>query len=169
MIDLIVNDVSGIESSALEIIDKAGRKDELLNKLTEFSLPLEALAVIKEYIEVDEVNSSARYIKDLSDKVLQNTNNITLSLQVQDITSQQLAAVNHLICSVKERLVPLINNLEETNANEFEGSGISAPVGAAFDPNASYSRTDGRQEAADAIINDQNQLTSQDEIDRLFS
>ena len=48
-------------------------------------------------------------------KIKDDANNITLSLQVQDITSQQLAAVNHLIESVQAKLGKLVVNLEGTD------------------------------------------------------
>ncbi len=169
LIDLIVSEVTDIESSALNIINKSSKGNELLDMLEKFHLPVEAMDIIRGYVEMKVITSSAENIKILCGLVLQNSTNITLSLQVQDITSQQLAAVHHLISSVKEKLVPLVQNLEETNSSEFDSSGILVPEGSSFDPNASYSRTDDRQEIADAIVNNKNQQASQDEIDRLFS
>lgn len=104
---------------------------------------------------------------------------ITISLQVQDITAQQLAAVNQLVESVHTRLYDLLQSLDENNvapsAEMFSGKDKS------FDPAATYFHSGERQKLADALQNSQAQKTqngydrtshhnrtSQEEIDRLF-
>ncbi len=108
------------------------------------------------------------------------SNDIMISLQVQDITAQQIASVNHLIESVQERLSGLIDRFKLSGAelvNEIEKKGNHT-----FDPHATYDRSSGKQKTADDIMNDASILkskldsirenpanpTSQDEIDKLF-
>ncbi|MGB9591331.1 MAG: chemotaxis protein CheZ, partial [Candidatus Kryptoniota bacterium] len=100
---------------------------------------------------------------------------IMISLQVQDITSQQIAAVNHLIDSVQQRLSGLISRfkvgegdlLEQLDAKEV-----------AFNPDATYDRSDSKQKVVDNLIkqsshpgdhnNANGSIASQEEIDKLF-
>ncbi|MCL4540252.1 MAG: protein phosphatase CheZ [Bacteroidetes bacterium] len=108
------------------------------------------------------------------------SNDIMISLQVQDITSQQIASVNHLIGSVQERLSNLIDRFKISGAeliNEIERTDHRT-----FDPNASYDRSDERQKSADVIVSKSASAqgnsdgpgknpvnpTSQEEIDKLF-
>jgi len=102
-------------------------------------------------------------------KIRDDVYKITLSLQVQDITSQQLAAVNHLIESVRLKLSSLIIHLDETDLTSIENVKLDIPVGSTFDPDAVYTKSTERQEAADLLINSINNKATQDEIDKLFS
>ncbi len=111
-----------------------------------------------------------RSLKQLND-VKENASNIMFSLQVQDITSQQIAAVNHLIESVRERIEQLLNRLETPVATAPENQPVSVqPL--PFDPQASYSPNDHRQQTADAIFSGsatlENPTFLQEEIDQLF-
>ncbi|NOX38401.1 MAG: protein phosphatase CheZ [Calditrichaeota bacterium] len=111
-----------------------------------------------------------RSLKQIND-VKENASNIMFSLQVQDITSQQIAAVNHLIESVQERIEQLLNRLEAPVASPSENEPVSVqPL--PFDPQASYTRDDHRQQTADAIFSRsasvENPTFLQEEIDQLF-
>ena len=108
---------------------------------------------------------------------------VVLNLQVQDITSQQLAAVNHLIITVQDKLLSIINKFDNYQLNEIEISSISNTSHnikeGAFDPNAIDSISgEDRQNAIDEIIEKhkskessipQNESNIQNDIDRLFS
>ncbi len=169
MIDLIVNDIKSIDEAVKSIENKEPGEDALINKLKSLPLPAEALEVLNEYTADKEVKNAARNISELTGKIKQNTNNISISLQVQDITSQQLSAVNHLIHSVKDKLSSLVQNIQESRISEFECADSYLPEDINFDPNAIYSKSGDRQTIADAIINKHSKATSQDEIDKLFS
>lgn len=102
-------------------------------------------------------------------------NQILMSLQVQDITSQQIAAVNHLIENIRHRMDELTTRLG--NSMTFDDVDLQlddAETPSTFDPNARYDHSQDRQQNADAIVagfqNDTPQgPASQDEIDRLFT
>ncbi|MGE5431774.1 MAG: hypothetical protein ACM3QX_11905 [Syntrophomonadaceae bacterium] len=172
LVDAISNNVSSVESKLLVINTTEAQKLELIEKLKNL-LPgnSEAGKLLEEYTALDTTKKNIEEITKMFPKIKDDSYNITLSLQVQDITSQQLAAVDHLIDSVQEKLASLIQDIDETQIEEFNaatsGSGIQAPQGATFDPNASYNKNDNRQDMVDAVVN--MEKASQAEIDKLFS
>ncbi len=118
--------------------------------------------------------------QQLLNSLRERMNRIMLSLQVQDITAQQLAAVNHLIESVRRRMAQLIQRL---GGEVLEGLELSQQffTEGTFDPNARYDRDRSRQEKVDALLHalqnnaplppDEADATpaSQEEIDALFN
>lgn len=102
----------------------------------------------------------------MTEKIQEGMMNITLSLQVQDITAQQLSSVNHLIESIQEKLSSLIMDL---NSKEIHETDYHVPKNASFNPDARYDRNNGSQELADSLMNENINKTSQEEIDKLFA
>ena len=73
--------------------------------------------------------------------------NIAMSLQVQDITSQQIEGVRHMIESVRTQLSNAVGR--------FDGKELEEPLvdtKKSFDSDAKYSKDESRQEDADSII-----------------
>lgn len=73
--------------------------------------------------------------------------NIAMSLQVQDITSQQIEGVRHLIESVRTQLANAVGR--------FDGKDLQHPIEEApkaFDIEATYTKDGSRQDDADSII-----------------
>ncbi|MFZ1083272.1 MAG: chemotaxis protein CheZ [Candidatus Kryptoniota bacterium] len=115
-------------------------------------------------------------LKDIRAK----SNDIMISLQVQDITSQQIASVNHLIGSVQQRLSGLIDRFKLSGTELI--TEIKKAEDHAFNPDATYDRSGQKQKTADEIVGElsslKNKITgvvdklsdpaSQDEIDKLF-
>lgn len=168
LVDAISNNIDQVERRLNTMLEAETKKASLLGSLREkLSADTSALALLDEYVALGETSSLIGNALEVFPQLKNDAYNITLSLQVQDITSQQLAAVNHLIESVQSRLASLILDIDETNF-PGEDSGISAPEGATFDPNASYDKSESRQDMIDAIISQENQKASQDEIDKLF-
>jgi len=140
------------------------------------------------------VRSNAANLEKTLRDIRSKSSDIMISLQVQDITAQQIASVNHLIESVQEKLTSLIDRFK------FSGDDLITEIKKveerSFDPLATYDRSSRRQESADEIIKDAKILkgkmdtiresvtpkatpknglfdhsenpASQDEIDRLF-
>ncbi len=106
-------------------------------------------------------NLVIKEIDELVEKIRNDSTSIMLALQVQDITAQQLAAVNHLLTTVQTRLNVLINKIHTTNVEGFLKENVpTVNVSTlhreiAFDPDAVDSLTDSS--------------ARQDEIDKLFS
>jgi hypothetical protein len=75
-----------------------------------------------------------------------------ISSQVQDITAQQIASVNHLIESVQGKLSTLLGQLDADNLPELTDAQKIAIKKVAFDPNAVYTKAGERQHIADDIL-----------------
>lgn len=171
LVDLISNNLTSIENSLKEVAENEKKKASVMERLKSLLADNpQAQELLKEYSEADTTPALIEKISQFFPKIMDDTYNITLSLQVQDITSQQLAAVNHLIESVQDRLASLIHDIDDSELKEVEIAGnFITPAGATFDPNASYDKSAERQGRVDAIISNENQKASQDEIDKLFS
>lgn len=184
-VDEISNKLMNIENCSNNISERIGKKKVLIEKLKAMiSDNDEALGVIDEFLEFDESKEFETIFNELA-SINDGVFNITLSLQVQDITAQQLASVNHLISSVQGRLNSLINQIDKTNISEQVEGLRDEKTGIVFDPRASYNDKDGKQLKVDSIINEQinsptsddsdskaddsKKSASQDEIDKLFS
>lgn len=98
--------------------------------------------------------------KEIIDNIRNDSTSIMLALQVQDITSQQIAAVNHLLTTVQSRLNELIH--------KFEASDVSKVVS---EPHENVNVTKLHREVAfdpDAVETLVGNTTKQDEIDKIF-
>lgn len=78
--------------------------------------------------------------------------NIMIALQVQDITAQQIAAVNTLMQSVDEGLNRLMRHFSKTTAEHDESKYKHRRLDIVFDVSAEYDGTGDRQKAADDVI-----------------
>ncbi|MGE5363026.1 MAG: protein phosphatase CheZ [Bacteroidota bacterium] len=168
LVDAISNSIDGVEKELSVLKENEGKKSRIMEKLKEqLNGQTENLALLEEYQQYGNGLSVIENTLQVFPKLKNDAYNITLSLQVQDITTQQLAAVNHLIESVQSRLASLILDIDETGLDDGDMS-ITPPQGATYDPNASYDKSESRQDMIDAIISKESQKTSQDEIDKLF-
>jgi len=80
--------------------------------------------------------------------------NIGMALQVQDITTQQIAGVSHMIESIRMKLAEVLSSFSEVD----RPAGRPAAEHRKIDPNgrfngdAEYTRSPDRQEDADEIV-----------------
>ncbi len=172
LVDEISNELISIDSYFLAHLEKHSKKEVLYKSLFEkISDGTEEFKMLKEMYELEDNEGAIEDIKTRLQKVNDDTYKITLSLQVQDITAQQLAAVTHLIEQVHTKLSSLVNDIEHSDIKGkiVDESTIAAQEGVHFDANARYDTSGERQKEADDVINDQKQKTSQEEIDKLFS
>jgi len=108
-------------------------------------------------------------VKDLSKlvgKINGSMMDITISLQVQDITTQQLLSVNHLIQSVQQKLSSLLIDLGTKEIAEID---YQFHNNLSFNPEARYEKNHGSQVLVDTLIEENRTAASQKEIDELFS
>lgn len=132
-------------------------------------------------------SDSITAIMDNCDQVLESvkddSNTIMMALQVQDITSQQLAAVNNLLQTIQQKLSRILQHFRSTEMNELI-AGAKTDAGKdnisilhrtiAFDPEAVDALASGtnRQQEVDELVNNRENLSmdaaSQDDIDALF-
>ncbi len=170
IVDSISNDLDVIESNTKSFQEKEEKKKriwlEIKNMLKDNT---NAAKIIDEYEQLDNSSGELDNLHDIISRIKNDVYNITLSLQVQDITSQQLAAVNHLIESVRKRLSSLILNLDENELKELDDDETNASDEKTFNPDAEYVKSDKKQELADVLVNGNLSKASQDEIDKLFS
>ncbi len=171
LVDEITNGVSEIETSLSNLMKKQENRSILFGKLKSFVADNnEAMVIVNQLEDSNNVSEIISGIKEKISKVSEDSYKITLSLQVQDITSQQLAAVNHLIESVNGRLQTLVEQINDSDLkSEFESLAIEVPESATYDPDAKYNHESDRQDGADNIFSNGNkEQASQDDIDKLF-
>ena len=168
LVDVLNADLESIEKCVVDCLEKEKDKEDFLNSLIPKLNVSDAKIFVDEFLIKNRSSLNLNAVKDRIKKMKDDTNSITLSLQVQDITSQQLATVNHLIESVQDRLASLIDDFDNTKLNENENN-LNLPEGASFDPNARYSKSVVPQQEVDSIFNKEMQTASQAEIDKLFN
>ena len=69
--------------------------------------------------------------------IKQSADNIMIALQFQDITAQQISAINHLIGSVQEKLTDLLGKLTNLEVKSSEQK-FSEVKDESFNPMAQY-------------------------------
>lgn len=168
LVDVLNADLESIEKCVVDCLEKEKDKEDFLNSLIPKLNVSDAKIFVDDFLSKNSSTLNLNSVKDRIKKMKNDTNSITLSLQVQDITSQQLATVNHLIESVQDRLASLIDDFDNTKLNENENN-LNLPEGASFDPNARYSKSTAAQKEVDSIFNKEMQTASQAEIDKLFN
>lgn len=177
----------------LEVIYKAIKKDsdlkQILPQLTKTIKTMKNTTTEEQDKIISETN-------ELLQSISMDSSSIMMSLQVQDITSQQIAAVNNLLEAIQTKLRAILKRFQTEDiselVNEQEDFDDRTNVSKlhrniAFDPDAvgSYANKDTRQSEIDQMMNDHqngkleeddeaatedddNSPTSQDDIDALF-
>ena len=168
LVDVLNADLDSIEKCVFDCLEKEKDKEDFLNSLVPLLKKENAKTFIDEFLEKNKFAYNLNSVVDRIKKMKNDTNSITLSLQVQDITSQQLATVNHLIESVQEKLASLIEDFDNTKITDGQDN-LNLPEGASFDPNARYSKSAVPQQEVDSIFSKEMQTASQAEIDKLFN
>ena len=168
--DSISIDLDKIEKELRSLQENETKKKELWVKIKDLLKDNDGSGqLVEEYEQLDNSIVVMANFQKVFDKIKNDVYNITLSLQVQDITSQQLAAVNHLIESVRQRLSSLVMHLDETELSNMELVKIDSPDNSTFNPEAVYTKSQEKQDMADSLVNSNSSKASQDEIDKLFS
>jgi len=143
----------------LEIIYKAvtEKKDvnEYIAQLSEAIKKLKAA----EGGEFDEIYNSTA---DMLSSIDNDSSSIMMSLQVQDITSQQIAAVNHLLETIQEKLGRILVKFQSSNVTEI----VREKTQAERTNISTLHRTIAF--APDAVDSISSKATRQDEVDALL-
>lgn len=168
----------------LEMVVAAVKKGtDLTPLLPQLNTAIKTMKSIPEKDYNQIFTGSEEILQSISD----DSNSIMMSLQVQDITAQQIAAVNNLLETVQGKLANILHHFqhseigsivgaEEENSDSIKISQLHRPI--AFDPDAidSISKKEFRQDEVDAIMNVHNtggkiaedEPVSMDDIDALF-
>lgn len=168
LVDSLNDDLIAIEKTALDIFSKESDKKDFLLSLVPLLDKKNADNYVNDFLAK---NNSMEKLGELLlqiGKMKSDSSSIAISLQVQDITAQQLATVNHLMESVQKVLSSLIEDFDKINITDDIGSNMNLPKDATFDPNARYSKSIIPQQEVDSVINNEKNITSQAEIDKLF-
>ncbi len=94
-------------------------------------------------------------IRQTLSELREDTSNITVALQVQDITAQKIGAANHLIESVRKELLNELNYFEtaKKKTNEAKRHVKEDKVDSkSFDVNALYMKTQEHQNKIDEVV-----------------
>jgi chemotaxis regulatin CheY-phosphate phosphatase CheZ len=143
---------------------------EILDIVDQISLDINSMQTKLESIKLklgqdEDVVSLLQIVGKIQEGVI----NITLSLQVQDITSQQLTSVNHMIQSVQLKLSSLLSDINNKESKEYVEAESSLPQENSFNADARYEKNGASQKLADSLVAQTSGNTSQAEIDKLFS
>lgn len=170
-----IEDIQATDAQMLALLREELSEDrpELLERAE--AVHQEKQALLREHASTSEDElQSAKTIR-------QNMTQIMMALQVQDITSQQIAAVNHIIESLRDRMTRLVEhpsvNPDGPEDTSLESDG-SFDVDAQFDPSGDHQRrTDDlidalqmqNNEPAEPSSDDSNsEVATQEDIDELF-
>ncbi len=109
--------------------------------------------VVNEFISGIDSSEAIPSIEEVLRKTKEDSMNIAMALQVQDIASQQIASVAHTIESVEAQLVRALNRFENGDTGDIANDNVDVPAPApAFDVEARYTRSEERQDIADEIV-----------------
>jgi len=122
-----------------------------------------------------KIDELLKHTEDVNNSIVNDSSSIAMSLQVQDITSQQIAAVNNLLETVQSRLSVIMEKFQESELENLiskEHYDSKAKVAVlhrkiAYDPDAvdSLDITKNRQSNIDSII-EQSKEKGLDEIEK---
>ncbi|WP_251980964.1 hypothetical protein [Salinibacter ruber] len=100
----------------------------------------------------DEWAAQLQDTRDSLSPIRDRMNQIMMSLQVQDVTEQQLSSVNHLIETVRDRIDALLARLGTGQADRSDAPSGEPSRTAAFNMNAEYDRSGEKQRVADDVV-----------------
>ena len=110
--------------------------------------------VVNELISGIDSSEVIPAIEKVLHKTKEDSMNIAMALQVQDIASQQIASVAHTIESVESQLVRALSRFENGDAGNIakDNADEAPPPSLTFDVNAQYTPSEERQDIADEIV-----------------
>jgi len=190
MVDGIIFNTTNIQSTFNKVKEYKEQQEDLNRKFYKKLIILEHKYTndldITGLRELYEKNKESTLNAEMFAATTKNTNeiktlagNIMISLQVQDITAQQIASVNYLIESVHEKISTLLDQLDSDRLPDVELHNSTLKK-ATFDPNAVYTKAGSRQHIVDEVesnLSDPSEqqqssntdVASQDDINKLFT
>lgn len=157
------NDIAVQQSGIVKNI--SGQLDEMAHIPGGQQIAHNLKGLIADYFRAGE-HEYQKYIQQYLDNVKDDSMNIAMSLQVQDITAQQITAVSQLIESVRLRLLDVLNHFEAERPPSGRlslNTQESAPHNDdehLLDAASSISHATERQNDADEIIAEWNRMNS---------
>jgi chemotaxis regulatin CheY-phosphate phosphatase CheZ len=172
-------------NTAIQFINADVDKNEIINYLTEFRF-----SYANKNEKIVEFNKIIEESHTILTNIINDSTQIMMSSQVQDITSQQLAAVNHTLETIQNKLKQILFAIDtveteglmpamEYYENTTNVSTLHREI--AFDPDAvkAITNKESKQNDVDDLINkhnsgtiteeDMKQEIDQDDIDALLN
>lgn len=123
-----------VYSRIIDVIRKIEHRDGGSSSVYQVDTIKSALSVLqKPEVSEELVNNSEK----LLESIRMDSTQIMMSLQVQDITSQQLAAVNSLLQTVQSRLGEIMIHFRNTEIGELISTSGRRPTGGSSDDDSS--------------------------------
>lgn len=145
--------LAGIKQNTLVLTAGVNALQQVVHALPERDRALleEPMATVVR-LSADPVRSeSFRDVEELLAKSKEDSMSIAISLQVQDITTQQIAGVAHIIESVRTQLASALFRFE-TGTDAVDLPDENHLKGKVFDTHAEYTQSPVRQTDADDIV-----------------
>lgn len=162
MVDSIITNAESIEKNTANESNSPVKILKLLHsaisdgKDLRPTLPMLGKAI--EYLEKPGQDSS---VQNTAKEIVDSANAIMMSLQIQDITSQQLASVDHLIKSLQYRLKDILDKFSDKKIDELAHD-------SGYDERTNVTQMH-REIAFDSdAVNNYDREGKQDEIDAMF-
>ncbi|MBI5807071.1 MAG: protein phosphatase CheZ [Ignavibacteriales bacterium] len=167
VVDGVTNDLNTIQSKLNFLKEKLFSQKISLEKLAaKYPNDPDVEELMKNGINPEMINEDFVSVIILASKIQEGMMNITLSLQVQDITSQQLSSVNHLVQSIQNKMASLLMDLSHKEVQTLD---YQFPKELTFNANARYDKNNNSQELVDSLVLENQSRKSQKEIDELFA
>lgn len=170
-IDLMENNSKTFFASKNETLNNTIKLLDILRRgITNGSDLKPAIPVINNTIKnLDNLNSNVTndYLQENSKMLMDirnDSNSIIMALQIQDITAQQIAAVNHMLGTIQTKLLTILKHFSSTNIEDlvkvdsFHDNTVNVSTlhrEIAFDPNAveALNKQNNRQQNVDDLVN----------------
>jgi len=172
LVDATNSNLDEMRTMIMELEENQANRSNAYNKLkNHLKDDSEGLEYLEQLNGFNSIQSKIDIVKETIEKIDGNLSNITLSLQVQDITSQQLNSVNHLISHVQNSLTHLLYDIGDGKVdNDLSALKIETKDESEFNGGASYTDKTSGQKMADELMKENiSSSATQDEIDKLFS
>jgi len=167
IVDCVVLDLGEISKQINSMQSKLDQQQSLLVRIAEkYPGDADVKKLIMSEFDSKLFGDDVKDLSKLVGKINGSMMDITISLQVQDITTQQLLSVNHLIQSVQQKLSSLLIDLGTKEIAEID---YQFHNNLSFNPEARYEKNHGSQVLVDTLIEENRTAASQKEIDELFS
>ena len=151
------------ESATVEILDVLDSMTQRMGAAAAGLATLKDLRTRKKGGGADEADESAidAAIGEIERQIgatRTDAMNISVALQVQDITAQQIVGVAHEIDSVRTQLMQILSHFRPDGAPGLAkkitaaAKAVAPPAGSHFDVDARYTKSTERQESADEIV-----------------
>jgi chemotaxis regulatin CheY-phosphate phosphatase CheZ len=171
VVDGATNDLLLIIKKLESLHKRVQKQGETIQRLiTKYPDDPDVQELVQNGLNPEVMQRDSGEVMSLAEKIQNGLMNITISLQVQDITSQQLASANHLMSSIQTKLSSLLYDMDTKEIMQHHvDTQIDLSKDLAYNPEARYDKHHENQSFVDSLVSDNLTQQSQKDIDELFS